>query len=116
MSSKTVVPEEAVVALANELHDREGYMTSLAGGPEYRKAYYVEVARQALEAAAPLIAAIALAPVIESEARAWRALDRLYDITPENYNLGDGKEAAVARAIAHLISFRARAAAVWTER
>ena len=56
MSGMTV-PEEAVVAAANELHDREGYFTSLADAPAYRKAYFCEIARQTLEAAAPFIAA-----------------------------------------------------------
>jgi hypothetical protein len=60
VTGKTVVPEEAVEAAANELHDREGYAMSLADSPAYRKAYYGEVARQMLEAAAPFIAAKAL--------------------------------------------------------
>jgi molecular chaperone GrpE (heat shock protein) len=48
-----LIPAEAVEAAAEELHDREGYTTTFEEGPNYRREYYREVARAALEAAAP---------------------------------------------------------------
>lgn len=54
------IPDEAIHAAAEELHDREGYFTAFDQGPGYRRDYYNEVARQALAAAAPYIAAQAL--------------------------------------------------------
>jgi len=51
------IPDEAVEAAANELHDREGYSISLADSPKYRKDYYRALATEVLEAAAPYMLA-----------------------------------------------------------
>jgi hypothetical protein len=47
------IPDEAVEAVANELHDREGYSTSLADAPAHRRKYFMTLAREVVEAAAP---------------------------------------------------------------
>ncbi len=49
------IPEEAVEAAANDLYDREGYSTTLADAPQYRKDRFRTLAREVLEAAAPIL-------------------------------------------------------------
>jgi hypothetical protein len=51
------IPDEAIDAAAEEIHDREGYSIAFHDAPAYRQAYFRELARQVLAAAAPYIAA-----------------------------------------------------------
>lgn len=48
-----MIPEAAVEAVAVVLHDREGYLELFVDAPTYRRARFLEIARDALEAAAP---------------------------------------------------------------
>jgi len=65
-----MLPEAAVVAVANELHDREGYTIALADAPEHRKAYFCTLAREVLAAAAPHFIAMT-AHAIADGMKAW---------------------------------------------
>ena len=56
-----MIPDEAVEAAAEAMHDRDAYAELFEDAPEHRRARYLDAARGILEAAAPHLMAPVLA-------------------------------------------------------
>jgi hypothetical protein len=68
------IPDEAVEAAAEAMHDRDAYLELFEDAPEHRRARYLDAARGILEVAAPHLMA-----------QAWQA----------GHTAGDGDQSAM---------------------